>query len=244
MKTTFDFGCVYFFKSINEELLYIGKTYSLKNRFSQHLSDPDEWKKDIYYVEYLAVENEVDRDILETYCINFYKPIYNKDKVFGNIRPTLQIELPKKEVVLKTEILATINKRKVIGNFKECCIEYINNLESRDAISEVYPLIKEAHEKLGDKSIKNLKFVKKSIKSAIYNSCEAVYSILVNNLKTHLVSGNFYSTEQLKDILDNEFKLLDINIVRKGSLIEKYLKVKKTTKRINGKVTSGYLVEE
>lgn len=244
MGINFGVGCVYLFKSIEGELLYIGKTFDLRSRFRQHLSDPEEWKNDIHYIEYMVIENEVDRDIIETYCINLYKPIYNKDKVFGNTVPTIDIQLPKKEIVLKTDILSTINKRKVIGNFKECCIEYIDNPESRDAISEVYPLIREAYEKLGDKKIKNLHFVKKSIKSAIYNSCEEVYTTLVNNLKTQLIPGNFYSAEQLKNILDNEFKLLNINTLSKGSLIKKYLNVKKTTKRVYGKVTCGYLIEK
>ena len=191
----------------------------------------------------MVIENEVNRDIIETYCINLYKPIYNKDKVFANTIPTIYIQLPKKEIVLKVDILSTINKRKVIGNFKECCIEYIDNPESRDAISEVYPLIREAYEKLGSKKIKNLHFVKKLIKSAMYNSCEEVTTIIVDSLKIQLIPGNFYSIEQLRNIMNNGFKLLKVNKNIKGSLIEDYLDVKKTTKRIEGKVTSGYLVK-
>ena len=74
----------------------------------------------------------------------------------------------------------------------------------------------------------------------MYNSCEEVTNAIVDNLKIQLIPGNFYTTEQLKSIFDNEFKLLKVNKNIKGSLIEDYLDVKKTTKRINGKVTSGY----
>lgn len=235
MKITFDFGCIYFFKSINEELLYIGKTYSLKNRFSQHLSDPDEWKKDIYYVEYLAVENEVDRDILETYCINLYKPIYNKDKVFGNIRPTLQIELPKKEVALKAEILATINKRNIIGNFKECCLEYIESLESRESISEIYPLIKEAFEKLGIKKIKALEFVQKDIQNhistekALVDFSSEILSFL------NLEIGQLVDKAEIKKKLQSIYDILKINKLAKATDLFNWYVMKDQNKKINNK---------
>ena len=122
-------------------------------------------------------------------------------------------------------------------------LETNDNPDRQKQIELLEPEIKECVEKLGTVKVKALKFVKGEIKSAMYNSCEEVTNAIVDNLKIQLIPGNFYSTEQLKSILHSEFKLLKVNKNIKGSLIEDYLNVKKTTKRVEGKVTSGYLVE-
>lgn len=91
-------GCfVYFFYDQNNTLLYIGKTTNLRNRFEQHFSkqivDAEPWKKNVdsKKIILLSCITECDLDIYETYFINKYIPLYNKDKIFSS---SLSFELP------------------------------------------------------------------------------------------------------------------------------------------------------
>lgn len=252
MKTDFDFGCVYFFKSLSDEILYIGKTYSLRNRFRQHLSDPDEWKKDIYHVEYIIVENEVDRDIVETYCINIYKPIYNKDKIFGNVKPTLQIELPKKEVVLRTDIMSTINKRTTfVGNFKKYCLDYQvakkeNNLDAIQKIELSYPFLKQAIEILGFDGIYEQKYNITNIKRKLLiikgnNSSKSEKDKIKQILDTYseVEIGVFISAKRLKEIFNSIYLELEIKKSAKSTDLLEFYDYQEKTKRVCGIVTQG-----
>ena len=235
MRTTFEFGCVYFFKSKENILLYIGKTYSLKNRLSQHLSDLNDWKKDIYCIDYLVLENEVDRDIIETYCINLHKPLYNKDKVFNETKPTIHIELPIVESVLASVVLKTINKRNNLGNFKDCCLEYIINLESREVILEIYPLIKEAYELLGEKKMKALEFVQKDIQK------ELVTRKILRDSESQIVAllnykvGQLLDKAEVKQEIQKIYNALKIEKVAKASDLCQWYTVKNHNKMVAGK---------
>ena len=88
---------VYFFYDQNNTLLYIGKTTNLFRRFEQHFSkqvgNKEPWKKDVDIKKTILVSctTECDLDIYETYFINKYEPLHNRDKVFYS---RLSFELP------------------------------------------------------------------------------------------------------------------------------------------------------
>lgn len=229
----YQIGCVYFFKDINNELLYIGKTYNLKNRLRQHLSDPDEWKKDIHIVEYMVVENEVDRDIIETYCINIHKPIYNKDKVFGNIKPTIVLDLPITKTVLKADIIPVTIK----GNLKTIIKMYCEDDLDLDTAITLCPLLQETNTLMNKEDYKRLCYQPSKIRNELNNlKSEAIIS---NEIKKQFTTG-FYSSKDIKVILSRLYTDLGINKKAKSTDIEKAFAIKPIKKRIADKVVLGY----
>lgn len=79
-------NAVYFFYNKNMELLYIGKTNSLKRRLSEHIKRMTNTKAFIHEVKffcYLKANNGYETEIYETYAINTFKPKYNKMKVYN-----------------------------------------------------------------------------------------------------------------------------------------------------------------
>lgn len=79
-------GIYKFYGEDGTTLMYIGKTADLRDRISKHLSSKDQTSYDIYhnfyYIACLFVEDEVDREIYETYMINVLKPLLNWKKVY------------------------------------------------------------------------------------------------------------------------------------------------------------------
>lgn len=81
---------IYKFYGDNYELLYIGKAKYLKTRIKQHLGNNREnntklIKHNFKKVNYILIEDPVDRDIIETYLINLLKPKLNISKVYTYI---------------------------------------------------------------------------------------------------------------------------------------------------------------
>lgn len=72
---------VYRYVSLYDEVLYVGKTTNLRQRFSAHKSE--DMHKECYTVEYIELENEADIEIYETYYINKWLPKYNKAKIYS-----------------------------------------------------------------------------------------------------------------------------------------------------------------
>jgi len=188
----------------------------------------------------MIIKNEVDRDIIELYCINLHKPIYNKDRVFRDIKPTIQIDLPKKEKVLKADVTITNNKNKVNdvkinSSFKKCCAEYVNNPENRISISKIHPLIKEAHEKLGFDKMRALQFSEKLIKNQI-----GIDEGLIN-LGSEIMNMLNLEPEQLLDKsvikkkLQEIYRILNIKKVAKASDLAYWYTIKDHNKKIDGR---------
>ena len=64
----------------DKQVLYVGRTKSLKSRLSQHFNKKEwsQWKEKISSTEYLEIDNYGDSVVLETYFIHRYKAKYNK----------------------------------------------------------------------------------------------------------------------------------------------------------------------
>lgn len=91
---------IYRFWDDAENIIYIGRTNNILNRFALHSHLPDECYNRIKYIDYAVVNSECDAIIYELYYISKYLPEYNtKDK--PNEQTTVNIEeltfLPFKE---------------------------------------------------------------------------------------------------------------------------------------------------
>jgi hypothetical protein len=234
----FNISGIYTFLSKEQEILYVGKTVKLLNRIRQHLTDEKEWKKDIFYVDFMKCDNETDREILETYCINYFNPIYNLDKVY-NVKPSIQIELPITDRYLLSEIY---NYRPVlkyyIGTFKDCCKQAVEDNYIPEEVEKYYPLIKEGYEKLGAKKLKALGYCSTKIKNELYN-LDSVEDINKEILKT-FESGKFYSSKDVKLLLFTLYCNLGINKNPKANDLESVYNIRSIRKIISNKQVRGY----
>ena len=228
-------GCVYFFFNSEKELLYIGKTYNLKNRLRQHLSDTDEWKKDIHLVEYMVIENEVDRDIIETYCINVHKPIYNRDKVFSNIKPTIVLDLPTTKIVLKTDIIPVTIK----GNLKTIIKMYCEGNLDLDTAITLCPLLQETNALMNKEDYKRLCYQPSKIRNELNNL--KLQEVISKEIRSQFTNG-FYSSKDIKIMLIDIYNKLEINKAAKSTDIEKVFSIKSIRKNVNNKTVVGYQI--
>jgi excinuclease UvrABC nuclease subunit len=78
-------GGLYFLYSLDLKMLYIGKAVNIKHRLSEyyrHGSHLYDVIHNVMIVQYIVVEDVVERDMLETYYINKYKTPLNRNKTF------------------------------------------------------------------------------------------------------------------------------------------------------------------
>ena len=101
---------VYLMKNKNNEIIYVGKAVSLKNRVRQYFQSQsnmqDKVKAMVSHIdefEYIVTDSEMEALILENNLIKEYKPQYNillrDDKTYPYIKITLNQEYPR---VIKT----------------------------------------------------------------------------------------------------------------------------------------------
>lgn len=80
---------VYKIYSKEYELLYVGKSKTVKTRVENHIKGNTHTKGYehlFYFVEVMYVENEMEMDIYETYLINALKPALNRDKLYEEVK--------------------------------------------------------------------------------------------------------------------------------------------------------------
>ena len=104
---------VYFFKDKRNEIIYIGKAKSLRNRISSYFNKSNNDTKSkvmvshAYDIDYLIVSDEVQAIITEANMIKEYKPRYNivlkDDKTFPYIIITNE-PYPKVEIIRKKNL--------------------------------------------------------------------------------------------------------------------------------------------
>ena len=104
---------VYLMKNKNNEIIYVGKAVSLKNRVRQYFQSQsnmqDKVKAMVSHIdefEYIVTDSEMEALILENNLIKEYKPQYNillrDDKTYPYIKITLNEEYPR---VIKTRMM-------------------------------------------------------------------------------------------------------------------------------------------
>jgi excinuclease UvrABC nuclease subunit len=81
-----DKGGIILFFDANEDLLFVGKARKLRPRVKKHFEDnvsPLKLHRDeIHKIAVCVVEDQMEREIYETYIINKLHAKYNIDKVF------------------------------------------------------------------------------------------------------------------------------------------------------------------
>ncbi|MDM5155074.1 nucleotide excision repair endonuclease [Bacillus sp. DX1.1] len=81
-----DKGGIFMFYNINDELLFVGKARKLRQRIKKHFEDnvsPIKAHRDeVYRIDVCVVEDQLEREIYETYIINELQSKCNVDKVF------------------------------------------------------------------------------------------------------------------------------------------------------------------
>lgn len=133
-------------------------------------------------------------------------------------------------------------------SFKDILKEYCELLENhsqderRYQIEILEPEIRNYVEKLGISTVRTLKYVKSSIQAAMYSSCNEVNDALTISLRKRLEHGVFYRTEDIKQILSEEFKTLKVKKSIKANTITDFVKMDYKAKKIDGKVVKGYLL--
>ncbi len=104
---------VYIMKDKSENIIYVGKAISLRNRVRQYFQDSKHKDLKVKVMvshiddfEYIIVDNEVEALILEANLIKKHKPKYNillrDDKQYPYIKVTIQERFPR---VLKTRLV-------------------------------------------------------------------------------------------------------------------------------------------
>lgn len=75
------YGGVYFFYDRFGRLIYVGKTSSIRRRFSEHTYN-SYFFAHVDSARIYEIESPLERELYETYAINEFLPYYNKAKVF------------------------------------------------------------------------------------------------------------------------------------------------------------------
>ena len=75
----------------------------------------------------------------------------------------------------------------------------------------------------------------------MYSSCEEVNNAISSSLKKRIEPGVFYRTEDIKQILSEEFSILKVKKSIKANMISDFVPMNYKAKKINGKVVKGYL---
>lgn len=129
-------------------------------------------------------------------------------------------------------------------SFKEAYLKYSelrHNNQNGDDIAAIQPLVTLAYDKLGDDKVKNLRYIKKSIEAAIDNLSKNNSNIskFAKYIKNKIPVG-FISNKSAKTIIDEAYKLYDINKTAKASDLKDWFNCKECVKTIDNKSVRGF----
>lgn len=228
---------VYFLYDSSKNLLYVGKSISLKNRlmshFSKDLLESEPWKNEVDQENIIIYHcaNDADLDIYETYFINKYRPRYNKDKVFTG---TLTFELP----YLEPQVYNLLKERKT-GNLRMIIKKYCDGYLDLDTAVKLCPLLKETNEFMTKEDYKRFGYQPNKIKTELNN----IKLQKINVLKIiNCFAPGFYQSKGIKLLLINLYKEFGIDRNAKASDIEEIFNIQPIRKSLKGKTVVGYQV--
>ena len=197
---------VYLMKDKFDNIIYVGKAVSLKNRVRQyfqssknHTSKVKSMVKSIAKFEYIITDSELEALILECNLIKQYRPKYNvllrDDKTYPYIKVTTNEEYPR---VLKVRKILK-DKAKYFGPYTN--ITSVN--DTLDIIRDIYP-IRTCNIDI-EKAIKNnvrpcLNFhIKKCIGPCTGNNFKEDYNKMIDEIILFLSGKEDKLIELLKD---------------------------------------------
>lgn len=134
---------VYLMKDKDDQIIYVGKAISLKNRVRQyfqssknHSSKVKSMVKNINSFEYIITDSELEALILECNLIKKYRPKYNvllrDDKTYPYIKVTVNEDYPR---ILKVRRVLK-DKAKYFGPYTN--VEAVN--DTLEVIRNIYPI--------------------------------------------------------------------------------------------------------
>lgn len=139
---------------------------------------------------------------------------------------------------------------KVSGyNFREVLEEYcqlIDNNENnnrQEQLVRLEPTIKDVVNELGTSRVRSLSYSKSAINKELYQSSTEVTEAVKETLIDLFESNKFYSSKDIKELMQKEFSKLKINKKVKAADVAKYINVKSTVRKIEGKSVKGFVIQ-
>ncbi|KOO51961.1 nucleotide excision repair endonuclease [Viridibacillus sp. FSL E2-0187] len=81
-----DKGGFFMFFNKENELLFVGKARKIRQRVKKHFEDNvspiKDHRNEVHKIEVFVVEDQMEREIYETFAINHFRAKYNTEKVF------------------------------------------------------------------------------------------------------------------------------------------------------------------
>jgi hypothetical protein len=93
---------------------------------------------------------------------------------------------------------------------------------------------------LGSKKCNTLDYSKVQIKQALFESSDLVTDSVKQRLVNVLKSGEFYTSEYLKDLIAGIYKEFSVTKTAKATLMEEFFGATSERKKIDGKTIRGY----
>ena len=145
------------------------------------------------------------------------------------------------------ELENNITKATTKITFKEAFLKYAeikgNKFDMTDTsyLEHAQPLIVKAYSELGEKKVRELKYIKKNVEAAILNldDTKNTNNKVAKLLKDEICVG-FISCRDLKNIFSRLYDRLGITDTPKATIIEKYYECKQRNKRVEGVAVKGY----
>lgn len=145
------------------------------------------------------------------------------------------------------EIKNELTKAGTKITFKEAFLKYAeikNNpydMTDTSYLEKIQPLIVSAYKQLGEKTVRELKYIKKNVEAALLSIDETKNknNKVAKLLKSEISTG-FISRNDLKNIFTRLYDRLGITDTAKATIIEKYYECKQTSRRIEGELVKGY----
>lgn len=121
------------------EVVYVGKAVNVQKRHYEHVhsGDVSEWFGEKGYEVYtIETNNRTDADILETAMINYYKPKYNKFKMYGDVQTVIDLDsILQKWKLYKPKYKKREQIKKIAERRKMCpiedVVEYLESLKGK-----------------------------------------------------------------------------------------------------------------
>lgn len=131
--------------------------------------------------------------------------------------------------------------------FKEAFLKYAeikgNKFDMTDTsyLEKVQPLIVKAYAELGEKTVRELKYIKKNVEAALLNidKSKSENNKVAQLLKDEIRTG-FITIRDINNIFSRIYDRLGITNTVKATNIEKYYECKQTSRRIDGVKVKGY----
>lgn len=177
------------------------------------------------------------RNIAYSSGLNLAKAYYNND-----------VELDNSEKY-EDNTVDEVTERTKKESFKDKyyrVLEMITKKEyfGMDNLYKEEPLLRDAVEKLSEDDLKSVRFTKKGVKEMLtskdlrLNNNMKVMKILYSELQLR----QFISNDEIKSAINKAYRLVGIEDKAKASDIKKWFDANTLTKKIDGKVTRGYML--